>query len=307
MKLKKLLLIALVTSTLATQVFAATWDTSSTTWSTAWFIDSSSWEGEADKTSSNTSDANNVFPSAPNPNLSEGEPIDASNTSTNTSLALPKWNIWDYQEIACDKDYFTQNVCNQCFDWSKKAISEKISTLADTWINQNSTEQVFYKDEQINPEFINLGWNNTVWVTNPTDPNKFWKFANEIIWIDSDTPWTNKQEFVLGWNKSIKFQESDLWASYAMSSTDKQEWEPVGLLKFTINYHNINSKWDESVKNSHTECVAYYSAAPAPVATTPTPKAQEITKVKTWTESYILILIALVLWFTLVRLRKKNS
>lgn len=221
-----------------------------------------------------------------------------------STLASYKWKIWEYTEIPCDNiEYFTQNSCNQCFDWGKKSVWEKISTLNDTWTNLNSTEQVIYKEEQILPEFVNLGWNNTKWIIMPQETSQFWKFANEIIWVASEVDQAGKQEFILDWNKTINFVESDLWASYSLESTDKKEWEPVGLLKIFAAYHDMDSSWVESVKKSNTECVAYYNATPAPVQVVTPP---EVVKVKTWPEMYFLILLALLLGFAFVKTRKNK-
>ena len=224
-------------------------------------------------------------------------------TTKDTTVATPKGGIGNYVEVACDKDFFTQNGCNQCFDWGKKMAWEKITWLTDSWTNPNTAEEVIYNDEQVMPAFLNLWGGNTIWVTNPQEPEKFWKYSDEVVWTDSQT-WSGKQEFLLEWGKMINFLESDLGASYTLQSTDKQEWDAVGLLKFSLNYHDIDDTAKEWDKQLHTECVAYYAWTPAPVAPVPeTPK--EVTKVKTGPESYALIIVALALAWVLVRLRKK--
>ncbi|EKE29141.1 MAG: hypothetical protein ACD_2C00220G0004 [uncultured bacterium (gcode 4)] len=215
-------------------------------------------------------------------------------------VIAPKGWIGNYVEVACDKDFFTQNACNQCFDWGKKAVGEKVTWLTDSWTNPNTTEQVIYKDEQKFPELISLGW---VWGSNPQEPEKFWKYSEELTWTDSATG-SGKQEFLLEWGKMTWFLESDLGAAYVLQSTDKKEWEATWLLKFTINYHDTDATAKESAAKVHTECVAYYAWVPAPVTPVPvTP--QEVTQVKTGPESLILILVALVLSFWLLKFRKK--
>lgn len=229
---------------------------------------------------------------------------DLNAATDKTIVVMPKWNVSNYPEVACDKDFFTANSCNQCFDWGKRVVGEKITGLTDSWTNPNTTEQIIYKDEQIAPELINLWWANTIWLTNPEDPMAFWKQSDEVVWTDSAT-WSGKQEFLLEWGKTVNLLESDLAASYALQSTDKAEWDAIGLLKFTINYHDTDETAKESEQKTHVECVAYYSSAP--VATTPTtPETpQEATQVKTWPASYILIALALILSLGLVKYRKK--
>jgi hypothetical protein len=215
----------------------------------------------------------------------------------------PKWGVGNYSEVACDKDFFTQNACNQCFEWGKKATWEKITWLTDSWTNPNVSEQIIYKDEQKFPEFVNLGGDKTTWINYPIEADKFWKYTDEIVWTDSAT-WSWKQEFLLEWGKTVNFLEWDLWASYALQSTDKKEWDPTGLLKFMVNYHDTDATANESAAKLHTECVVYYAWTPAPAA--PVPVApKEVTKVKTWPESYILIIVALLLSFGLLKYRKK--
>lgn len=218
-------------------------------------------------------------------------------------IVAPKMWIGNYPEVACDKDFFTSNSCGQCFDWGKKMAWEKIAWLTDSWTNPNSTEQVIYKDEQKMPEFVNLGWEGTKWLSNPTESDKFYKFADDVVWNDSAT-WSGKQEFLLESWKTVGFLEADLWASYALESSDKKEWDAIWLLKFNIAYHDTDASAKESEMKTHTECVAYYAWKPAPVA----PIAQtpaEATKVKTWPETIVLLIAALFLSFVFIKYRKK--
>lgn len=218
-------------------------------------------------------------------------------------IATAQVAIWNYKEVPCDQTYFTENSCTQCFDGGKKAVWEKLTWFTDSWTNPNTTEQIIYKDEQTMPALINLWWVGTVWNTNPQEADKFWKFADEIAWTDSATG-SGTQEFLLEWSKTVNFLESDLWASYSMQSTDKNEWEPVWLVKFTLNYHDTDENAKEWDIKTHTECVAYMAWTPVAVQAAPeTPK--EVTKVKTGPESVLLIFAALILWFGLTKLRKR--
>jgi len=217
-------------------------------------------------------------------------------------VMVPTWTVSNYEKVACDKDFFIQNNCSECFAGWNKNIWEKITSLNDTWTNPNTSEQIIYSDEQTFPELINLWWDNTKWISNPEDNTKFWKNSQEIIWSDSKT-WSGRQEFVLEWGKTINLYESDLWATYVVDSTDKMQWDAIGLLKFPLSYHNIDATWNEGEKMDHTECVAYYAWAPVVAPTAPA--QTEVTKVKTGPESLILILIALITTFFFLRIRKK--
>jgi len=216
-------------------------------------------------------------------------------------VMVPTWAVSNYEKVACDKEFFIQNTCSECFAGWNKNIWEKITSLNDSWTNPNTTEQIIYSDEQTFPELVNLWGDTTKWLTSPEDNTKFWKISQEIIWNDSKTG-SGRQEFILEWWKTVNLYESDLWATYTVDSTDKKEWEPIGLLKFPLAYHNIDATWNEGEKMNHTECVAYYAGAPvvAPAQVQP-----EATKVKTGPQSLILILMALILSFFFLRLRKK--
>ncbi|MDD2566005.1 MAG: hypothetical protein PHZ26_03615 [Candidatus Gracilibacteria bacterium] len=215
----------------------------------------------------------------------------------------PKGSIGNYSEVACDKDFFLSNACNQCFEGGKKMVGEKIAGLTDSWTNPNATEQIIYSDEQKMPELINLGGANTTWVNNPLEAEKFWKYNDEIVWTDSATG-PNKQEFLLEGGKTVNFLEADLGASYALQSSDKKEGDAVGLLKFYVNYHDTDATAKETEALMHTECVAYYAGTPTAAPIVPVTPPEAI-KVKTGPESFVLIIMALILSLGLLKFRKK--
>lgn len=292
MKAKLSILLTLVLATSYISAFAATWI--------------SAWDVTTTDNTNNTTDIKAWDVNINTPTVAPtdgGSDVPLNAAWSSDTIVAPKIWIGNYPEVACDKDYFTANSCIQCFDWGKKMVWEKIAWLTDSWTNPNTTEQVIYKDEQKMPELINLGWANTVWINNPLEADKFYKFADEIVWTDSAT-WSGKQEFLLEWGKTVNFLESDLGASYALQSTDKKEWDAIGILKFNINFHDTDASAKESEGKLHTECVAYYAWTPAPV----TPVAQtppEATKVKTGPELTAILIIAMLLSFVLIKYKKK--
>ncbi len=227
--------------------------------------------------------------------------------------------IGEYSELpSCDAPEFSSNGCNQCFDGGKIKVGEKLIELFDTWTNTNPTDQIIYRDEQSMPELINLGGEKTKWSSVPDDTMKFWKFANEIVWTDSKVTSTTstgstgtgtkadlgipKQEFLLEANKKIRFLESDLNAVHTLEATDKQDGDSLGILKFTLAYHDLTNDGNESGLKNHVECVRY-QAAGTPVKPPVTPTT--VTKVKTGPESAIIILAALGIAYGIIRLRKR--
>lgn len=232
-------------------------------------------------------------------------------TSVTTAFAA----VGDYKTTDCSPAYFTSNNCSACFDGGSISQGTPLTGLYDSWSNKNQSEQIVYKDEQTMPEMVALSA-GTTFTANPIDPTAFWKFGSSVIWTDSVTG-TGKQEFMLEAGKTVKFLESDLGASYILSATDKANGEAVGILKFPINYHNVDIDGNEGNKETYIECVAY-TANVATVAVTPvevvipapqqpTPEPKQMTKVKTGPESSLILLsLALIIsaGFIVVRSRK---
>ncbi|EKE27584.1 MAG: hypothetical protein ACD_3C00189G0003, partial [uncultured bacterium (gcode 4)] len=175
-------LIAIVLISGLSQVFAADTDTS---WATASWDTQTANVADVNADDLDASALSDEEEDAAIDDLWAEAPLDAA--SWKDIVAAPKGWVGNYVEVACDKDFFTQNACNQCFDWGKKAVGEKITGLTDSWTNPNTTEQIVYKDEQKMPELVNIGWANSVWLTNPQEPDKFWKFSEELTWTDSAT------------------------------------------------------------------------------------------------------------------------
>lgn len=181
------------------------------------------------------------------------------------------WNASaaSFKSVSCDASYFKSNSCNQCFDAGAKKTWEKITSLSDIWNNWNSTEQVAYQSEQVKPTLVNIGWAGTVWETLPTDLNKFWKNGQSVNWVSSDIkPWD--KEYILTSKQQVKFYESTLGSSYALKATNAADNSPVWLLKFTINYHNLDAEWIEWPKKAHNECVVFKYKKAAPKVAKPT-------------------------------------
>ncbi len=225
--------------------------------------------------------------------------------ATPAALALPG----DYKEIQCSTQaFFAANGCNQCFDGGKVTVGQKLTGFYDTWTNKNETDQVAYKDEQAYPSMVNLGGPGTSWKIVPNDPGLYWKYGNEVVWVESLSG-SGKMEFTLEPGKTVTFMEADLGANYSLEKTDKKEGQFVGLMKFPVAYHDISESGVESAKQNHVECVAFASNQAVPAATVPAPKAPapEVTKVKTGPETFLLFAVASLLAFVFVAFRRKNA
>jgi len=229
--------------------------------------------------------------------------------------------IGEYKSVDCSSDStFSANNCNQCFDGGKVGVSEKILSLFDNWTNANPNEQIIYKDEQVFPQMINLGGEGTAWTQSPSAPESFWKYSDEILWtknasgtgsVDASgatitgSTVSDRDEFMLEGNKTIRFMDSDLGAFFSLDKTNKQNGEKVGLLAFDINYHNLDSDGNEQTKVSHRECVAFAAKATV-VPTPPIPPTPHFTTVKTGPESIFLVALALLLALGIFTVRRRS-
>lgn len=223
----------------------------------------------------------------------------------------------DYKEVACDADFFKTNGCNQCFDGGTVSSGQKLTGFYDMWVNKNKTEQIMYKGEQSLPEMVSLT-TGSKWISNPVDPSAFWKFGQQIVWVDSLTG-SGKQEYTLDGEKSVRVYEADLGAAYALEKTDAKPGAPVGLLRFPLNYHDVDQDGNEKPKALHVECVAYalsgtVAEPPKPVVKPPvvTPKPTvkpqpkpELTKVKTGPEEFVLVFLTMLIVVGIMFMRRR--
>lgn len=225
----------------------------------------------------------------------------------------------DYAEISCStQSFFGTNSCNQCFDGGNIAAGQKLTGLYDTWTNKNQSEQVIYEDEQVKPTLVNLGGSGTTFVSNPADPEKFWKFGTEIIFTKESsststgtgtaTGSTSKNVYSLKPSKTVRIYDSEFGAYYAMEKTSKKNGEFVALMKFPTNYRDVNDATGKpGLLQKHNECVAYkasVAAAPAPAAVTPPPT----TKVKTGAaDTFLFLGLAMLLGLAFMFAKRRST
>ncbi|MFZ2255503.1 MAG: hypothetical protein WAW59_04030 [Patescibacteria group bacterium] len=167
---------------------------------------------------------------------------------------------------------------------------------------------VAYQDEQKLPNMVSFG--STTWSNTPTDLSKFWKNTSEITWVPAGAS-GSRMNYILQAGQKVKFLESELGARYVLDKTDKKNGELVGLLRFPIVSHAVDSTTGvEGAATTHYECVSYSLAAPTPVTPEPVtpPTPGEVTQTATGpAETLILILAAFFIAFGMMfSLRKRN-
>lgn len=221
------------------------------------------------------------------------------NSTQTTSLAENK-------SISCaSNSAFGSNSCDQCFDGGSVAVRKKLTGLFDNWTNNTTSLMIAYQSEQKDPNIITFG--TTKWSSTPSDETKLWKNSSDIIWTPTQSGST-KLQYILPAGQKIKFIEAELGAGYTLDKTDRKNGELVGMIKYPIVAHIIDSVGNEGAAKVHNECVAYVLSAPGvtpPVKVAPITPA--ITKTETGpTETIILIIAAFFIAFGLMfSLRKR--
>ncbi len=207
----------------------------------------------------------------------------------------------EYKEISCSSDpLFEQYSCNQCFDWGAQKAWANIGFLNDIWKNDNDNKQILYKDEQVMPVMNSI--NKTVWEQIPSSEN-FWEYTKELEkYYNSD-----EDGYILPAKTSVSWLQSKEGYAYNLKSTNAKKGDPVWLLVYTIKVHNI--EWQDNIKVEpmvHKECVLFKSASSVKTEA-PVVKQKPKKLPKTWPEDILLLILAMILAFGVLKFSRKNS
>lgn len=222
-------------------------------------------------------------------------------------------SLGEYQSVACSVDpAFATNSCDQCFVGGSVKVGEGINGMFDNWINNTTNMLIAYQDEQKLPNMVPF---SSVWTPSPIDTTKFWKSSAEVMWTQVGAA-DNRMNSILAPGQKVRFNETELGANYKLESSEKKDGEMIGLLRFPIVAHVLDTTTgNEGAATTHYQCVSYTLAAPAPVVTptpvTPTPVAPapgEVTQTATGpAETLILILAAFFIAFGMMFSLRKQS
>ena len=212
------------------------------------------------------------------------------------TVSIGFWYAGAYNEIKCSSDpVFSQNSCAQCFDGWNKGPWSNIGFLSDDWINTSSNRMIMFKEEQTLPTMINLN-QSSVEVSPIPSNNGFWEYTSELESIYSE----EEQWYILPAGKKITWLKSKLWHAYSLSKNTAPDNSNVAMLIFPIKIRDISPNWTISNPYEHKECVLFKSWDPK--------KAETPSKLPdSWAEHVLLIILALLLAFGFMKLRRKNS
>jgi len=207
-----------------------------------------------------------------------------------------------YEEIQCSTDsVFSEYSCNQCFDWGTKVEWDNLWLLTDLWQNVTDLKKILYKEEQSDPQMINLNSSNVTWTQVP-DSNNFWEYTDEFNALYSDTDFW----YVLEPGKSVTWLKSTLSHAFKLEKNSATKWTNIGLLVYPIISHPITADWEISMDNSqeHKECVLFKSWDEAVVVI---PKEKPKSLPQTWPAEYLMLLIlSFVLGFWVLKFRTRS-
>ena len=89
-----------------------------------------------------------------------------------------------------------------------------------------------------------VAFGSSVWTSSPTDESKVWKNSSDIIWSPVQSGST-KMQYILGPSQKVKFLEADLAAGYTLTESDRKNGEIVGMMRYPVVFHVIDSAANE--------------------------------------------------------------
>lgn len=236
--------------------------------------------------------------------------------------------IGNYKEVDCALPVFSSNGCApsqnvQCFDGGSVVAGQKLTGLSDSFTNKTKSQQVLVKEELEYPSMVNIGGTGTNWLSNPKEETDFWKIGGDVVFTPTKTTGSGTtasgsktNEFAMKPGQTYKVLEASLGANYQLEKTDKKDGDYVGLVKFPVNFHNVDDvsgQMGPTVR--HLECVAFKLSAPTaqaaevkPVEKTPPTTPPQATKVKTGAaDTFLFFGLAMLLALAFMFARKRKS
>lgn len=218
-------------------------------------------------------------------------------------LSTPSIAFW-YEEVDCSTNpVFAENSCwgtDQCFLWWEKLQGDNLWLLTDLWKNVTDVSKIVYKDEQVDPEMINLNTDKVNWTKVPNSED-FWEYTDDFNALYS----SEKSWYVLESWKSVNWIQSSLSHAFKLEKNLVPAWSNIWMLIYFITVHNILESWDISLdSNEHKECVLFTSWESAEEEIVP----EEPKKLpETWPAQFILLLVlAMFLSLWVVKFRTKS-
>ena len=166
-------------------------------------------------------------------------------------------------------------------------------------MNVTDIQKILYKEEQVDPEMVNLDSSNVSWTQTPSADN-FWEYTDEFNELYSDI----EEGYVLDSGKSVTWIKSSLSHAYKLDTNTATEGTNIGLLVYPISTHNILADGEITIDNAeHRECVLFKSGEAATEEIPEEPKKLPETGPA---EFMLLAIIAMILGFGFLHIRARS-
>ncbi len=220
-------------------------------------------------------------------------------------VSVASAQVGQFPEIACDAEYFTPYSCSQCFEGGSWEVGERKTDFFDTWTNVMDESQIIYEGLQDFPTIHPLSGETRI-IANPEDPDAFWNFGSDLIWVESLTR-EGDQEFELLAGETVTLFESEPTANYTLTETDVEDGQPVAMMVFPLTHSVIMEDATESASRVHNECVVFQAEVEVAATPTPEPTPEDVTRPETGPEMLAILLAALVLAAVLVLVLRRRA
>lgn len=223
-----------------------------------------------------------------------------------TTLSLSALSVSAYETVKCSSNpVFAANSCNECFLGNNKAEWSNLGFLKDEWINSSSVDQIVYKEEQEMPVMKNLSPSLVEWTMNPSSDN-FWKYTDDFNALYSE----DEEAYILKVNQKVDWLESNKGFAYTLTKNKETEWKEIGLLVYSLATHAMLKTGEINPDSSiHKECVLFKSSVDK-TENEKAPVKKELPEKElpeTGPEIYLFLVLALMLAFTILHIRKKSQ
>ncbi|PID86484.1 hypothetical protein CSB08_00695 [Candidatus Gracilibacteria bacterium] len=207
----------------------------------------------------------------------------------------------DYSEVECSSDpSFEAYSCNQCFNGGTKAQGDNIGLLSDDWVNSTSSSQLIYKEEQEDPEMINLGGGDSSW-SEVKSGETFWEYTKELNDLYSE----DDGGYILAPGSKVTWLSSKLDSAYSLDKNTAETGKNIGMLVYPIAVHNVLSDGDVTIDaDIHNECVLFKSGESTGTEVNTTINKTPNNLPNTGPEHILLVLLSLVIPVLIMRRRK---
>ena len=161
--------------------------------------------------------------------------------------------------VRCDSNtVLAANSCDVCYDGWTQVEGDYIGFFNDDWENESDGLEIMYKEEQVIPQVIPLGWAS--WGESKASPGvDFWQYTPEFEALYSE----NYGGYILEAGWSIAWIESSLWSGYSLQSSSVAAGVPVGMIIYDRVSQQVLPNGNFNIMaDSHRECVLITSGIP---------------------------------------------